>query len=105
MIFLKLYAIKQEQMLLPVEAILSRETKRRILRNMDVTPGLSRPREVSFLILEKSVRERTVPLFLVCFAERNFVQLSKLDYALVSTRGYSEILHGRVKPVQFYIGT
>lgn len=37
---------------------------------------------------------------LVCLAERNFVQLSKLDYALVSTRGYSEILRGRVKPVQ-----
>lgn len=74
---------------------------------MDVTPRAFATSRVSSLILEKSVRERTVPPLLVCLAEHNFVQLSKLDYALVSTRGYSEILRGRVKPVQlrFYVET
>jgi hypothetical protein len=36
---------------------------------------------------------------LVCFVRRGkLVQLLKLDYALVSTLGYPEILRGRMKP-------
>lgn len=39
MIFLQLYAIKQGQMLLPIETMLSTKMKRRILRNMKLQRG------------------------------------------------------------------
>lgn len=102
-------AIK-ERTVSPVETIFLGEAKRRILRVTRMLHQSFRSRKLERMpssILEKSIRARTIPPFLVCLAERNFVQLSKLDYALVSTPGYSEILRGRVKPVQlqFYEGT